>query len=256
MRTGMRQLKLTSPNADPWYGQPEYLSATSILTLNRAILRLIEKWFDNSMMLDKLFMVEGSKLTTEQKRELGSFMRRNLQGIENAARSLVLEVERGSKLTVEDLNGSVKEAPYIELRRENRDEIASAHRVPPRLISIISAGQLGAVGEVEGQLKLFKIAFADPRQRKIEAFFRKLFRDCRLPDWQTFRLMPMDVTAGSIDAQTLSLLTGGQPILSPEEARQDWYTEKASPRMQYYTPAQAARTLGWATVLDGEYNRF
>jgi hypothetical protein len=178
-------------------------------------------------------------------------MRRTLKGIENAARSLILEVERGSKLSVQDLNGSIKEAPYIELRRENRDEIASAHRVPPRLLSIIPAGQLGATGEVEGQLKIFKIGFADPRQRKIEAFFRKLFRDCRLPDWNTFRLVPMDVTAGSIDAQTLNLLTGGQPIISPEEARQDWYTEKS-----YYTPAEAARRLRRALILDAEFNRF
>jgi hypothetical protein len=226
MRTGIRQLKLTSPSADRWYGKPEYLSARKTLTLNFSILALAEKWFDNSMMLDKLFTIEGGNLTREQRTELSGFMKRSLKGVENAAKSLILEINRGTKLTMQDMNGSLKEAPYIELRRENRDEIASAHRVPPRLLAIIPSGQLGSTGEVEGQLKIFKIGFADPRQRKIEAFFRKLFRDANLPDWNTFRLVPMDITAGEIDAQTLSILTGGQPILSVGEAREDWMTEK------------------------------
>ncbi len=177
-------------------------------------------------MLDKLFTIEGGNLTREQRTELSGFMKRSLKGVENAAKSLILEINRGTKLTMQDMNGSLKEAPYIELRRENRDEIASAHRVPPRLLAIIPSGQLGSTGEVEGQLKIFKIGFSDPRQRKIEAFFRKLFRDANLPDWNTFRLVPMDITAGEIDAQTLSILTGGQPILSVGEAREDWMTEK------------------------------
>ena len=227
LRTGIRQLKLPSPNADPWYGKPEYLSAAKVLMLNFSILTLAEKLFSNSMMLDKLFILEGgSKLTSEQKREMTGFMKRTLKGIENAAKSLVLELQRGAKLTVQDMNSSLKEAPFIELRKENRDEIASAHRIPPRFLGIIPAGQLGSTGEVEGQLKLFKIGFADPRQRMIEAFFQKLFADMGLPDAKSFTLKPIDITAGSVDAQVLSILTGGQPILTPAEAREDWFTEK------------------------------
>ncbi len=227
LRTGIRQLKLPSPNADPWYGKPEYLSAQKVLTLNFSILTLADKWFSNSMMLDKLFVLEGgSKLTSEQKREMTGFMKRNLKGLENAAKSLVLELQRGAKLNVQDMNGSIKEAPYIELRKENRDEIASAHRVPPRLLAIMIAGQIGAGSEVEGQLKIFKIGFVDARQRMIERFFQKLFADMGLPDAKSFKLTPMDITAGSIDAQVLSLLTGGAPILTPAEAREDWFTEK------------------------------
>ncbi len=243
METGMRQLKLDSPGGKFWYGEPEYISAQKSLMLNFSIATLAERWFNNSLMLDKLFTIEGARLTPDQKMELSSFMKRKYHGVDNAAKSLLLELQRGTKLTVADMNTSLKEAPYLDLRRENRDEIASAHRVPPRLLSIISAGQIGAAAEVEGQLKMFKVTFADHRQRKVEQFFRRLFKACNLKGWETFRLIPMDITAGSVDAQTLNLLTGGQPILTPAEARENWFMEK---QMQYpgdrryLTPADAA----------------
>ncbi len=246
MRTGIRQLKLQSPNADQWYGKPEYLSGKKAILLNYSILTLAEKLFDNSLMLDKLFTIEGGKLTPEQKREMRLFMKGNLKGLDNAAKSLILELQHGAKLAVQDMNASIREAPYIDLRRENRDEIAASHRVPPRLLNIIAAGQIGATGEVEGQLKIFKIFFADPRQRLLEEFFKKLFRSCNLPDANTFRLLPMDITAGATDAQTLSLLTGGQPIITPAEAREDWLTEKSD----HLSPKMAAQLLQYMKLLD------
>jgi hypothetical protein len=257
-RTGIRQLKLTSPNADRWYGKPEYLSARKILLLNFSIITLAEKWFDNSMMLDKLFTLEGGKLTPEQKTEMAGFMKRSLKGLENAAKSLVLELQRGAKLSVQDMNSTVKEAHYTQLRDTNRDEIASAHRVPPRLLAIIPSGQLGSTGEVEGQLKIFKIGFADPRQRKIEAFFQKLFKDANLPDWQTFKLLPMDITAGETDAQTLSTLAGGQPILTPDEAREEWFTEKGfhpgTHSRPVFTPEKAVEFSRFLSMVDSMRN--
>jgi hypothetical protein len=243
-RTGIRHQSLESEGVDSIYGQPEYISVQKILNLNFSIVTLAEQWFNNALVLDKLFVLEGGvKFTPEQKNSLQGFMKRTLKGLQNAHKSLILELQRGSKLTVQDMNGSLKEAPYMELRRENRDEIAAAHRVPPRMVGVIPSGQLGSTGEVEGQLKMFKINFADGRQRKIESFFRRLFHDCNLPDWQTFRLKAMDITAGSIDAQMLSMLTGGQPILTPEEAREDWFTEKG-----HFTPKGASHFIQMAKV--------
>lgn len=246
MVSGIRQLKLAAQAGDRWYGTPEYSSIRKHLTLNLSITTLAEKWFENAMQIDKLFVMKNGSLTPAQTNMLRSFMSKTLKGVDNSNKGILLELARGAELQVQDLGGNIKEASFTELRKDNVHEIGAGHRVPSKLLGSPSSGQLGASNEIDGMIRLFKMTFVDGRQRKMQAFYRRLFRDAGLPDADTFTLNPMDTTAGQVDAQTHMALTGGQPILTVEEDRADWFGEKSAK----LTPQKAAAVLEFMQTID------
>lgn len=223
---GMRQFKLLSRAGDRYYGDPDYLSATKLLGLNASIIQVVEKFFENALIGDKAIIIRGGDLDEEAKLKLKNYIASSFKGIDNAHKVALIEVGRDDNVEIIDLNSNLKDSDYSALRDKNRDEIIAADRVAPRLVGIVSAGQLGAIGEVEGQLKIFKLAYVDSRQLKYEGFFRKLFRDLGLPDAETFTMTPLDITAGTTDMATLAQGVAAG-ILQQQEARDEWMTEKS-----------------------------
>src|SRR5688572_5717337 len=144
MVTGMSHLRLARKGGSRFYGSPEYFSIKKHLTLNLSITTLAEKWFENAMQIDKLFILKGGTLTPEQKATLRAFMSKTLKGVDNASKAILLELARQAELEVKDLGGNVKEASFTELRKDNVHEIGAGHRTPSKLLGSPSGAQLGA----------------------------------------------------------------------------------------------------------------
>lgn len=244
MRSGIRMMKLPSHTGDRWYGKPDYIACVDLLKLNFSITSLARTWFQNAMVLDKLFTMEGTKLTPEQKNDLSTFMRRSLKGLDNANKSLLLELQRGSKLTVQDMQAQIKEASFTGLRRDNILEIAAAHRVPLALLGDTPTQSLGATGLIDGMLRVLKISVADARQRKVEAFWQRLFLDMNLPGWDSFKLTAIDPTGGTITGKDLNQLVGAGAI-SPQEAQNEWLEQSGA-----FTPEGANQFIKMLSVVE------
>lgn len=243
---GMRMISLPRLNGERWYGSPEWISARKALTTNLSIVTLAEKWFDNGLFLDKLLILKGANLTTAQKASLRSFISRTMKGVDNANKSLLLELARQAELDIKDLSVNTKENSFGATRAENVIEIAAAHLIPSaKLIGVPSAGQLGASDEVDALMRFFAMTFGRPRQRKWNAFFRRLFRDAKLPDADSFSLIPLDTTAGTKDAQMLAQATAGAPWLTPEEARDEWFADT-----EKFTPQAAASFVRFLNTIE------
>jgi HK97 family phage portal protein len=246
MTRGMRTISLPRLNAERWYGSPEWISARRALTTNLSIVTLAEKWFDNGLFLDKLIVVKGGNLTTEQKKSLRQFISRTMKGVDNANKSLLIELARQAELDIKDLSVNVKENSFGATRAENVIEIAAAHLLPSaKLIGVPSAGQLGASDEVDALVRFFAMTFGRQRQRKWNAFIRRLLRDARLPDADSFSLIPLDTTAGTKDAQMLAQATAGAPWLTPEEARDEWFADT-----EKFTPQAAASFVRFLNTIE------
>jgi hypothetical protein len=225
MQQGVRQMTLGSIVGDPFYGEPEYISVKKLLKLNTSIINYAEKFFDNSLMQDMAIILEGAELDDTEQTKIKQYISSNFRGNDNAHKILFLTVNQGEKVIFHEFNKELLSDSFSDFRKDNRDEIVAGHRVPPRMVSVLSAGSLGGTGEVEGQLKVYKQAFNDPRQKLYEEQWRQLFHDLGLPDADSFTLTPIDVTAGSTDMTTLVQgLTAG--IINLQQAQEQWNTEK------------------------------
>ena len=92
-----------------------------------------------------------------------------MKGAENAFRALMLSIPfENATVKFEKLMADFRDMPFDKLTQATREEILAAHGVPPRLVGIVTAGQLGGAGEADGQLRNFIATKVEPRTKFIE----------------------------------------------------------------------------------------
>ena len=89
------------------------------------------------------------------------------------------------------------------------------------MLGIMSAGQLGGTGEIEGQLTTFKQITIDPDQAELEKLLNKtIIASFGEHKWQ-LKFDEMDITDALTDAEYYLKLTGQQALLTVDEAREE-----------------------------------
>ena len=134
----------------------------------------------------------------------------------------------GSEIKIERLTSNVKDGDFLKLLDAARDRIPIAHGVPPRMLGIMSAGQLGGGGgEVSGQLFVFENLTLKPRRRRMLDQLRPLLGELGLTiaaaerdiaDKDAIAIKPLDLTPPGDDAASLPDLVGAG-IVTADEAR-------------------------------------
>ena len=120
---------------------------------------------------NKEIIFENSEPDEMQLNAFKEFFGSNFKGTGNAHKTLVLTANgENAKVRIEDLS-KVSDISFEKLKNLNRDEIIAAHGVPPRMVGVMTAGQLGGSGEVTGQLHSFNELTIIPKQEQIEWFF-------------------------------------------------------------------------------------
>jgi capsid portal protein len=153
-----------------YYGLPDWRGAVPDIELDYYAELYSQKFFINSGVPDLAIIVEGGEFDEETEKKVVEFFQQNLKGIENAHKTLYLPInDQDIKIRFEKLEPSRQWVyPNEKMRGTCRDNIVSAHGVPPRLVGIVTAGQLGGGGEIFGQLKIFQEATIEPRQSLFE----------------------------------------------------------------------------------------
>ena len=152
------------------YGMPGWVGALATMGLDRTVLEFNTRLFQNSMMAHLAVVVEGGRLSEAGRAALKDFIRQRATGVENAGRVLLVEDENDRvKIRFEKLNLDIKDLMLKDIQQHFRDIVVAAHGVPPRVLGIATTGQLGATGEVEGQLRTFQEVVVRPVQRMVEA---------------------------------------------------------------------------------------
>ena len=185
---------------DDAYGAPAWLGALGALALDRSAVEHNVALFRNGLMAHAAVTVSGGKLSAEAIDGVRRFFQSTAVGVENAGRVLLLQTDRdGAKVEVSRLDVAAQDLGFVEGRRALRDEIVSAHGVPPRLVGIAAAGQLGGAGEVEGQLRTFREAVIRPRQRMLSAALQSVADSVSGGGWRVAWSV-LDVTDAAADA--------------------------------------------------------
>ncbi len=222
---GMRQFKLATRRGNRYYGDPSWISAKKALVINYDILSLAEKFFENSFMGDKAMIIKGADYTDEDIENMRNYLMHMGQGIDNAHKLLVLQVGPNENVDIKDLNVDIKDASFQTLRNDNKEEIVAASTVPLSIVGVQTPGKLGNSAEIRESLRLFKVTYANGRQKKYEAWWQNLFRDAGLPKWDTFRLKQIDTLLEDSDIPQLAQAVSAG-FMTTEEAMEQLNSEK------------------------------
>jgi PBSX family phage portal protein len=221
-----------------YYGLPDWRGAVSDIELDYYAALYNKNFFINSGIPDLAIIVQGGEFDEPTEKKVVEFFQQNLKGVENAHKTLYLPIngEAGEiEVKFEKLAMDMKnqDASFDKLRARCRDNIVSAHGVPPRLVGIVTAGQLGGGGENEGQLKSFQEITIAPRQsmfkEKLDPVFRELFGDL---EWDFEKMdtstqeepstfYPTMVQSGILTRDEARADLGYEPLDEPEETEED-----------------------------------
>jgi PBSX family phage portal protein len=152
-----------------FYGMPEYVGTIASILLDRNAAEYNINKFNNNAVPETIVTIIGARFDKNAKEKIGEFFRQNVKGVENAGRSLILEIEdETSKIEVKPIGSEIKEASFRFLRLDVRDEIIAAHGVPKRLLNVTENVSWNNSTESKNQLKIFQECIIQPRQNKME----------------------------------------------------------------------------------------
>jgi HK97 family phage portal protein len=208
------------------YAYPTWIGAEGMLELAHAAIRYNAAFFKNNAIPEYVITFKGSTPSAAQKEAIRDFFRSEYQGIENEHRTLVLTTSDDSEVEIKRLTADVKDGDFLKLVDAARDRVPVAHGVPPRMLGIMTAGQLGGGGEVSGQLFTFEHLTLMPKRRRMLDQLRPLLRELKLTPGNDvdglnsgeIAFRPLDLTPPRDDAENLPALVQAE-ILSPQEAR-------------------------------------
>jgi len=203
-----------------YYGLPEWIGALGAIVLDRSAQEFNTRRFENNAIPDFAVIVNGGELSDESISDLQKFWRENFRGVKNAGKTLILESsDPNVKIEFKELMSSLRDASFRFLRQDNRDEIISAHGVPPRLVGVMSPGQLGGVGEAREQMRMFKELVIEPRQRRLEFLLNNFIvrQGLGVNNWR-IEFEEIDITDITEDAKFYAEMVNAG-IISVEEAR-------------------------------------
>lgn len=208
---GIAHLGLYHPRAD-WYGLPDWITALNAMQLDANATLWNLQFFQNNCVPAWAILVEGGTLDETVEQQIADFFTANYKGVDNAHRALQLS---GAGVTVkfQKLQDDSRDMGFAQLKQLARDEVVAAHGVPPRLLGIVTAGQLGGGGEMQSQLRFFREVLMAGRQRLWSRFLTQF-----LPAGVSLRFHEMDITDAETDATYYKELVAAG-VLQPNEAR-------------------------------------
>lgn len=209
------------------YGEPSWIGAEGMLDLTRAAVGFNAAFFKNNGMPEYAVIFEGGNPTDAQKAAVRDFFRRDFQGVGNAHRTMVLHHGEGQKVRFEKLTADMKDGDFLKLLDAARDRIVTAHGVPPRMLGIMAAGQLGGGGEITGQMFMFEHLTLAPRRDRMMGRLQPILEKLGLtattadeagaaPGRVAFR--PLDLTPPDQDIPPLAELVNAGTVTTSRPA--------------------------------------
>jgi hypothetical protein len=208
------------------YALPTWIGGQGMLELAHAATRYNASFFNNNAVPEYVVKFKGAMPSKDQKAAIQSFFSNEMRGVENAHRTLVVSTPEDGDIEFEKLTADMKDGDFLKLIDAARDRMPVAHGVPPRMLGIMTAGQLGGGGEVSGQLFTFEHLTLKPKRRRMLDQLRPVLKvlglkrgnaDAPLGD-NEIAFRPLDLTPPKDDTENLAELVGAE-ILDRDEAR-------------------------------------
>lgn len=155
-------------NRSKYYGYPEWLSASSVISLLSMAMQYKSDFYTNRGVLAFLLTVVGN-IDGDKWKEIERLIQGSVGGGRNFKNLAISLPNEKSKVQVDKLATSDKTEQQFALDLEVfAQNIVSAHRVPPVLANILIPGKLGATNEAVQALVSFQLLVIGPYQTMIQ----------------------------------------------------------------------------------------
>ncbi|MFS4437856.1 phage portal protein [Paracoccaceae bacterium GXU_MW_L88] len=208
------------------YAYPSWSGVQELMQLAVAAVRHNASFFENGAMPEYAIIFKGSSPSKEVEADIKEFFQKEFRGVDNAHRTLVIGTNEETTIEIKKLTADVKDGDFIKLMDAARDRMPVAHGTPPRVLGIMSAGQLGGGGEMAEQLFTFEALTCKPERQQFMEQISPVLDELGLAAGDledglgdnevAFR--SLDLTPPKDDFEHLpDLVTSG--VVRPEEAR-------------------------------------
>jgi PBSX family phage portal protein len=161
----------------PNYGIPTFLASFHAIIGDEAAERWNLNFFENNKVPRWMINITGGNMSDEEMEAFKLYFLTVLRG--NPHSPIIIHMtDSEAKIECQKLEVDHNEGDFLNYRDKNRDEVLSSHGTPPRMLGIISPGQLGGEGDAETQRKDFNSFTIKPLQKKLTS----PFNDLLLPD--------------------------------------------------------------------------
>lgn len=209
-------LKIYSP-INQFYGVPHIISALPAVVGDKFAKEYNIDYFENKAIPRYAIIIKGAKLSEQAKKEVIQYFRNEVKGKNHGTLIIPLPATMGGNVDVkfEKLEVGVQDGSFEKYRKSNRDEIISAHRVPPTKVGVYENANLAVSRDAD---KTFKEQVIGPDQQRIEKRVNNIVKE--FTDALKFKFVQLDI----IDADMKSRIHDRYARLeaiTPNEIRSD-----------------------------------
>jgi len=198
-----------------YYGVPAAIPALGALIGELEAREYNLRFFENHAIPAYAVIVEGGDLDEDSRELVRRYFRSEVR--RDPHKTLILSSPTGVTIRLEKLNADVREGSFRFYRKDNRDEVIAAHRVPPYRLGIAETGSLGGNTSREST-EIYKTSVVKPRQETLEDRLNRLIREgFGIEGWE-FKFDEIDTRDEVADVEKTSKLFA-MGAISPNEVR-------------------------------------
>lgn len=211
------------------YGIPSWVSSLKSMIGNDKVADYNISFFNNDAVPRFAVIIQGGKLDEETKKEIKSYFKKDLKGVQNSHKTLLLTGPKGTEIKLTPLAFEMQDGGFRFYRKDNRDEIIAGHGVPPHRIQVYDAGNGSNLsGSMIFELdKTYKYSIVEPIQKKLEHILNQIIRlSFDIKDRQ-IRFCELDIGEEEQRANTLKIIAAAHEkyynigSMTPDEIRAD-----------------------------------
>lgn len=216
------------------YGIPTWVPALKAMIGNDKVAEYNINFFNNEAVPRFAVIVQGGKLDDATQKTIKSYFQKNLKGVENAHKTLVLSSSKNAEIKLVPLAMEMKDGSFRYYRKDNRDEVIAAHGMPPHRIQVYDIGDSGTIspGSLFTIDKNYKYSIVQPAQKVIAEMFNKVIRlDFGIKDKQ-LQFVPLDIGEEENNAEIKKTIASAHEkyynmgVMTADEIRSDLKLEK------------------------------
>lgn len=169
-------LKKYTPT-NTFYGIPDVLSATNAIAGDEFASKFNIDYFENKAVPRYIIVVKGAKLSPDSERKLLEFFHTGLKGKNHRTLYIPLPADNDNakvEFKMEPVEADVQDSSFMNYRRENRDQILMAHRVPVSKVGMPEGVSLANAKDAD---KTFKEQVCRPLQDFVEDKVNQIIKE-------------------------------------------------------------------------------
>lgn len=182
--------KAYTPQSD-FYGVPDIVPAMGAVLGDQKRQEFNISFFDNHAIPAYAVTLTGADIDEETTQRIKQYFQQDVKDSPHSTLVLTASSDNPDpdapqpEFKFEKLSTDTKEASFSVFRDQNRDEILSAHGVPPYRAGVIIEGQMGGSSAKEST-EIYKQSVINPRRQRLEArLTRALLHDgIGVTDWR------------------------------------------------------------------------